>query len=154
MIKKLPSLLLLLLVLCLSFSCQNDEMDSMFIRNDGSLKVKLADGEGKGIPEVEVRLFNYATENEIDFQTTSENGEIDFGRLTAGNYSIALKTTHNEKWYAISKEVQIHSSIDKVEEIILDEYFGSVEVQVVEENESTITEEMNLKVIGSVISKS
>ncbi|WMN12340.1 hypothetical protein QYS49_33290 [Marivirga salinae] len=124
----------LFLGLILFTSCQDDEIDSIFLRTDGGILTVLKDADGQPISDAKVALYNTRTENRIDVNYTDENGVVNFGRFEAGEYFIVTDFNHNDEYFQINEEVHIISGTDTQHEINVADHYGELLVRILDIN--------------------
>lgn len=116
---------LMLIAAVLSFSCKEDQLESIYIKRNGNLSIAILDG-GEPVAGQEVKLYSSYSDNIINALETNEKGIIDFGTLHEGFYGIMF---HIEGEVRVEQEVQVISGEPSNKTIQLKDYVGNYTVQ-------------------------
>ena len=123
----LRNLFVLLLGVGVLSSCKEDEgVDSIFFRTDGSLAATLVDDNNEPIAEAKVSLYNYESESRVAVKYTDESGKVDFGRLEAKEYSMNVELVHSGEWFDFNEEIHVISGVNTTHDMNLADQRGEV----------------------------
>jgi hypothetical protein len=121
-------------------SCQKDQI-TVNLKQSGNLNVQIADSTGKNYSKIKVGVYSYALISnsstnylsgaEIDKKTTDNNGNINFGEFSEGNYILIADTIKiGTKKYYMVKPVQIISGSTKSIKLNPTEYVGTIKINI------------------------
>ncbi len=109
-------LYLIIAVVAFFATCQKDNI-TVTLKTAGNLSVQIADSTGKKYANVKVHLSTSSSSsysNDLDVETTDNNGSVNFGTVESGTYYIVTDTIKNgNKKYLIAKPIQIISGDSK-----------------------------------------
>ncbi|MCK9209151.1 MAG: hypothetical protein M0P66_18720 [Salinivirgaceae bacterium] len=110
------------------FSCTKDDEITVTLKTSGTLNVNVADGNGAPFSNTSVRLMtiigNYSAT--LEQKKTDGNGNISFGELNEGNYSIVVDTPKIEGIkYMPYQLFQVISGTEKQLNINVAEFVGT-----------------------------
>lgn len=126
---------LLMVSVMLSFSCKEDQLESITIKKSGDLSIVLLDGENP-VEGQKVFLYSSYFGNIINALETNEKGVINFGTFHEGFYGIMF---HIEGNVRVEREIQVISGAPKGNEVIqLKDYVGTYTVELFDYNTSEI----------------
>lgn len=135
--KSMKNLLLAMMMVLgvLSFSCKEDQLESIYIKRNGNLSITLLDGEEPVVGQ-EVKLYSAYSWSIMNALETDEKGTIDFGTLHEGSYGIMF---HIEGEVHIEQEVQVISGGPTDNKVIqLKDYMGTYTVELFDGNTNEI----------------
>lgn len=126
---------LLMVSVMLSFSCKEDQLESITIKKSGDLSIVLLDGENP-VEGQKVFLYSSYFGNIINALETNEKGVINFGTFHEGFYGIMF---HIEGNVRVEREIQVISGAPKGNEVIqLKDYVGTYTVELFDYNTNEI----------------
>lgn len=121
----------------LSFSCKEDQLESIYVKRNGNLSITILDGE-EPVKGQEVKLYSGYSGNIMDVSETDEKGVINFGTLYEGAYGIVFEI---EGQVYVEKVVQVISGGSSNKTIQLKDYVGTYTVQLYERYTDELVEE-------------
>ena len=153
MLKKLMFFMQATALVGLLASCVKEDL-AVSIDQSGVLTVQLLDTAGNAIPNNEVLLFSIVENssrelgkvtgivgespdtdgNLINKQMTDEDGKIDFGRYTEGDYVLFTDYLQGGDYYWIQQPIQVLAGDDGVKKIALKDYRQDVILTVLDGN--------------------
>lgn len=126
---------LLMVSVMLSFSCKEDQLESITIKKNGDLSIVLLDGENP-VPGQKVFLYSGYSGGIISALETNEKGVINFGTFHEGFYGIRF---HVEGEVYVEQEIQVISGETKGNKVIqLKDYVGTYTVELFDYNTNEI----------------
>lgn len=125
-------------LLCLlALSCKKEQSVVVTMFNEGSLSVRLMDGAGQGLPNVDVELFemdaygNYYGTTPIAIKQTDGSGAIDFGLLRPAAYRVVADEVFIGKLpYAPQYNFQVLANRENSQEVDVTTFSGAYSVGV------------------------
>ncbi len=118
-------------------SCKKTTSVDLSISNSGKLTYRLTDGNGKGLPNIKVSLFDhlesYYSSNSIliDERRTDGNGQVDFGDLNPKSYLVVADSAKADNInYVIRDYVQVTTGTTKNKETKVTDFSGTLIVKV------------------------
>lgn len=123
------SILIALCAVLFMASCRKDEKLEITMKQSGSLSASIRKTDGSPIANEPVYLYQYSTY--MDSKKTDANGNVNFGTLLIGNYSIVLEDVEvDNKTFNISQMAPITIGNEINLNIIPEEYVGLIEVSI------------------------
>lgn len=125
-------------------SCQKDEI-TVKLRTSGTLSVKVVDNNKQAMANEKVGLYTYyssgttTTSSLLDKIATNSNGEVNFGELAEGSYTLVVDTPKvNGVKYLPIKPIQVLSNINKSVTINVQEYTGTIKINLTNSNNNPL----------------
>ena len=122
--------LLLWIITIISFSCGQENFDSLVLTDGGSLSVQLKSSDGAAVPEAKVKL--YGIEDNVFYQqiVTDLNGVANFGDYNSGSYYLIISANVNDAKYQFRQATQVISGVNKNLVLDLADYEVAVDVTI------------------------
>jgi hypothetical protein len=135
-------ILLFIVFILLLGSCQKDNI-TVTLKTSGTLSVIVTDNNKNPLINQNVRLYTYyssMSSNLLDNIKTNSNGEVNFGEVTEGTYTVVIDTPKvNGIKYLPIKTVQVLSGSGKTLTINVQEYSGTLNIKVVDNNNNALS---------------
>jgi hypothetical protein len=120
-------------------SCNKNNDLTVTLKQSGPLSVNVTNDAGTPLSDVKVKLYVSDSEDPyLDAINTDKNGNVNFGEVNSGSYSVVLDTPKvNGIKYMPVKEIQVVSGSKKEVKINVQEYIGTVNFTFYQDNYPT-----------------
>lgn len=125
---------IVLTLLIATVSCKKEVIVNLVEgETTGKLNYKLTDDTGKGLPGLNVYLYDPGSKQEPNLLTdsaiTNSDGEVSFSDLLPNNYQLKTDIKLNNNFYSIDEYVQITAGVERKKTTKVTDFSGTLKIR-------------------------